>query len=135
MNLSKAFDSLNHDLLLAKLGAYGLDNHSEFYEMVPNQQALTLQINNHFGEWADISAGVPWILNEWMVLKKLMVCNPERRSFMLLGVDDPLQTSLVCGNQILEKTIQEKVLGVTLDNKLNFAPHLLSLKMPASLMH
>ena len=54
---------------------------------------------------------------------------------MLLGVDDPLQTSLVCGNQILEKTIQEKVLGVTLDNKLNFAPHLLSLKMPASLMH
>ena len=64
-----------------------------------------------------------------------MVCYPERRSFMLLGVDDPLQTSLVCGNQILEKRIQEKVLGVTLDNKLNFAPHLLSLKMPASLMH
>ena len=46
MNLSKAFDSLNHDLLLAKLGEYDLDNHSEFYEMVPNQQALTLQINN-----------------------------------------------------------------------------------------
>ena len=69
MNLSKAFDSLNHDLLLAKLGEYDLDNHSEFYEMVLNQQALTLQINNHFGEWADISAGVPWILNEWMVLK------------------------------------------------------------------
>ena len=38
---------------------------------------------------------------------------------MLLGVDDPLQTNLVCGDQILEKTTQEKLLGVTLDNKLN----------------
>ena len=43
---------------------------------------------------------------------------------MLLGVNDPLQANLVCGGQILEKTIQEKVLGVTLDNKLNFATHL-----------
>ena len=41
-----------------------------------------------------------------------MVRNPEKRSFMLFGVDDPLQTNLVCGDQILEKTIQEKVLQV-----------------------
>ena len=36
MDLWKAFDSLNHDLLLAKLGTYDLDNHSEFYEMLPH---------------------------------------------------------------------------------------------------
>ena len=43
MNLSKAFDSLNPDLLLAKLGAYALHNHSEFYKMLPNKQDSTLQ--------------------------------------------------------------------------------------------
>ena len=48
----------------------------------------------------------------------------QKRSFMLSGVNDPLQTNLVCGDQILEKTIQEKLLGVTLNNKLNFAKYL-----------
>ena len=46
---------------------------------------------------------------------------------MLLRFDDPLQTNLVRDDQILEKTIQEKVLGVTLDNKLKFATQLLNI--------
>ena len=71
------------------------------------------------------------ILSKWFY-NNFMVCNPEKRSFMLLGVDDPLQTSLVCGDQILEKTIQEKVFGVTLDNKLNFATHLLNITKNAN---
>ena len=46
---------------------------------------------------------------------------------MLLGVDDLLQNNLVCGDEILKNTKQEKLLGVTLDNKLNFATHLLNI--------
>ena len=42
------------------------------------------------------------ILPKWFY-NKFMVLNPEKRSFMLLGVDDRLQTNLVCGDQILEK--------------------------------
>ena len=71
------------------------------------------------------------VLSKWFY-NNFMVCNPEKRSFMLLGVDDPLQTSLVCGDQILEKTIQEKVFRVTLDNKLNFATHLLNITKNAN---
>ena len=71
------------------------------------------------------------ILSKWFY-NKFMVRNPEKSSFMLLGVDDPLQTNLVCGDQILEKTIQEKVLDVTLDNKLNFAAHLLNITKNAN---
>ena len=47
------------------------------------------------------------ILSKWCY-NKFIVRNPGKRSFMLLGVDDPLQTNLVCGDQILEKTTQEK---------------------------
>ena len=66
------------------------------------------------------------VLSKWFY-NKFIVRNPEKWPFVLLGVEDPLQTNLVCGDQILEKTMQEKVLGVTLDNKLNFATHLLNI--------
>ena len=46
---------------------------------------------------------------------------------MLLRADDSLQTSLVCVDEIHKNTKQEKVLGVTLNNKLNFATHLLNI--------
>ena len=37
MDLSKAFDSFNHNLFgFFIIYSYGLDNDSEFYEMLPN---------------------------------------------------------------------------------------------------
>ena len=61
-----------------------------------------------------------------------MVRNPEKCSFMLLIVDDSLQTNLACGDEILKNTNQEKVLDVTLDNKLKFATHLLNITKNAN---
>ena len=37
-----------------------------------------------------------------------MVLNPAKYPFMLLDVDDSLQTNLVCGDEILKSTKQEK---------------------------
>ena len=60
MDLSKAFDSLNHDLLLAKLEAYGLDNDAvSFMRSYVTNRLQRCKINNSFSEWAKISAGVP----------------------------------------------------------------------------
>ena len=42
---------------------------------------------------------------------------------MLLGVHDKLQTNLACG----------KVLGITFDNKLNFATHLSNITKNANI--
>ena len=56
MDLSKAFDSLNHDLL----GAYGLDNNAvSFMRSYLTNRLQRCKINNSFSEWAKISAGVP----------------------------------------------------------------------------
>ena len=52
---------------------------------------------------------------------------------MLLVVDDELQTNLVCVNETLINSKQEKVLGVTIGNKLNFATHLLNITENANI--
>ena len=61
-----------------------------------------------------------------------MVLNPDKCSFILLDVDDSLETNLVCGDEILKNKKQEKVVGVTLDNKFNFATHLLNITKNAN---
>ena len=177
MNFSKAFDSLNRDLLLAKLLlAYSLDNNAvSFMRSYLKNRLRRCKINNSFSERAKIYAGFPkgsilgsllfnifindiflflqicnlanyaddstmyisdkrvstiidslrhgfTILLEWFY-NKFMVFNPEKGSFLLLGVDDSLQINLLCGDEILKNTKQEKVFGVTLDNTLNFATH------------
>ena len=40
-----------------------------------------------------------------------MVLNPDKCSFMLLDVDDELQTNLVYGNLTLKNSKQEKVIS------------------------
>ena len=45
-----------------------------------------------------------------------MVLNPDKCSFLFLGVNDELQTDKVCWNETLKNSNQEKVLGVTIDN-------------------
>ena len=66
------------------------------------------------------------ILSKWFY-NYFMVLNPDKCSFMLLGVGDSLQTNLVCGDEIFKNTKPEKVLGATLDNKLNSATRLLNI--------
>ena len=49
-----------------------------------------------------------------------MALNPEKYPFLLLGVDDSLQTNLVYGDEFYKNSKQEAVFGATLDNKSFF---------------
>ena len=185
-NLSKAFDSLNHELLLAKLKVYGLDSNSvTFMKSYLTNRLERCKINDSFSESGKVLNGVPqgsilgpllfniflneiflsfqkcdlgnfaddstlytsdksisnimnYLNHDFTILSKwfyntFMVLNPDKCSFMFLGVNNELQTNLVCGNKTLKNSKQEKILGVTIDKKLNFATHLLNITKNAKL--
>ena len=60
MDLSKAFDSINHDLLAAMLHAYGFSNGNLklLYSYLKNRWYRT-KINRKFSSWEELSQGVP----------------------------------------------------------------------------
>ena len=60
MDLSKAFDTINHELLIAKLDAYAFNKKS--LELILDYLSNRLQhvkINSTFSSWSEITQGVP----------------------------------------------------------------------------
>ena len=60
MDLSKAFDTLNHELLIAKLGAYGFEESalSIIFSYLSDRWQRT-KINTSFSTWLELLKGVP----------------------------------------------------------------------------
>ena len=58
--MSKAFDSINHDLLIAKLAAYGFALASLILvaSYLSDRKQRT-KVNNSFSKWSEITSGVP----------------------------------------------------------------------------
>ena len=59
MDLSKAFDTINHDLLPAKLKAYGFSKQAlSFMRSYLKNRRQRVQINNKFSSLKEVIAGV-----------------------------------------------------------------------------
>ena len=180
MDLSKAFDSLNHELLITKLRCYGLDqNAAEFFKSYLSNRYQCCKINNTLGDWRKIIAVVPQgsilgpllfniflndiffflnytnlgnyaddstlyaynknletvicnlrqefsILSNWFY-ENYMVLNPGKCHFMLFDVKENEQFDLICNDITLKHSSHEKILGVTIDNKLSFDGHIINI--------
>ena len=59
-DLSEAFDSINHDLLVAKLEAYGFSHFAlSLISSYLSARKKRTKVNNSFSNWADIISGIP----------------------------------------------------------------------------
>ena len=60
MDLSKAFDTINHELLLAKLHAYGFDKEAlRLIRSYLTERWQRIKINKSFSTWTELLNGVP----------------------------------------------------------------------------
>ena len=60
MDLSKASNTMNHDLLIAKLGAYGFQKDAlSFMKSYLTKRRVRFRVNSNFSAWERIIFGVP----------------------------------------------------------------------------
>ena len=178
MDLSKAYDCIPHDLLIAKLNAYGLNKKAlrlVFSYLTNRKQRV--KINSTYSEWFDILIGVPqgsvlgpllfniFINDLFLFIDKGEICNfaddntlfkccdnldeakssienechlvtswfkinslkmnPDKCHVMVLGAKTlPEDFTILVNDTALIVEDQVTLLGVTLDNKLNFNAHI-----------
>ena len=177
MDLSKAYDCLPHDLIIAKLEAYGFDKNSlKLILSYLTNRKQRVKNGSFFSTWLDILLGVPqgsilgpilfniFINDLFMFLKETDICNfaddntifacdndiknviarlkadisrviewyntnsmvanPDKFQLMFLGQKVKTQIDITVDNVNINSVDSVKLLGVVIDNKLNFVEHI-----------
>ena len=83
MDLSKAYDCVNHDLIIAKLEAYRVGENS--FNLIQNylsQRQQRVKVGSSFSEWLEIILGIPqgsilyvFINDLFLFIKETDICN------------------------------------------------------------
>lgn len=121
MDLSKAFDCLNHDILMTKLSNYGLENSSlNLIRNYLSNRKQYVEINNIQSEFGSINIGVPQgsILGPLLFIIYINdIANASPLLSSILYADD--STFSTCIDNLPEETIDETI-SAQLDNVHNW---------------
>ena len=183
-DLSKAFDCLNHELLIAKLDAYGFDysSLSLIFSYLSGRKQRT-KINNAYSTWSEITTGIPQgsiigpllfniylndifyfvnensltnyaddntpyaihkttdnvinnlqndtnILIKWFTNNYLKM-NADKCHLLITNHDKNVSATI--DGEIIEGSASVKLLGIKIDNKLNFNEHVSNICKKVSL--
>ena len=111
MDLSKAIDTINHDLLLAKLHAYGFDKKAILLikTYLSNRWHRT-KINSSFSSWKELLFGVP----QGSVLGPLHIKNLKLLAIEMYKMRNQIQPCL------LSEFVVKKETGYNLRNNPDF---------------
>ena len=175
MDLSKAFDCLNHELLLAKLEAYGFSTSSiRMMHSYLTGRRQRVKVNGSFSSWKEMKLGVPqgsvlgpllfniFINDIFLLLNETEICNyaddttiycshqelqevtlrlendaaklsnwfaenfmklNEEKCHLLVFGEKDREISINIGPSVIKESNEEKLLGVVIDQKLNFKQH------------
>ena len=117
-DLSKAFDCIPHDLLIAKLEAYGFDNYTirYFYSYLKNGKQC-VKINNTYSDLLNIISGVPQGFTVGPILFNIIF---NDFFYVILTASAWMITHLSLSLCLSLSLSAVKLLGIEIDDKLNF---------------
>ena len=136
-DLSKAFDCLNQELLIAKLEAYGFHHSALTYiSSYLSDRKQRTKVNNFLSSWSNIETGVPQgsilgplIFNIYMNDIFYFIREEDLANYAddntPYAIENEIETLIsIIGSEVITASESVKLLGIIIDNKLNFNEHL-----------